>query len=150
MNETASTMPNHERYLLGIPLVATVLIWLWVGSMNLLQSPGSSLMLIVLLTTCSTAALAALEVGKRSTPGAATRTPRTWFFMIALLWVVAYPMYMLQRRQFGLPNRLLPSCIVALVFCVSWFLMSSSIEARKSEVRQNFEELRSRLSQPAR
>ncbi|WP_314436801.1 hypothetical protein [Massilia timonae] len=146
MSENVSTVTNNERFLLGIPAVATLLIWFWVGNMNLMQSPGSSLMLIGLLTICATAALAAIEVSKTSQLALAGRSPKKWLFLIALLWGAAYPMYMYQRRQIGLPNRLVPACILSLVFCGSWILMNSSIEARKAEVRQNIEEMRSRFS----
>ena len=148
MNENVSTVTNNERYLLGIPALASLLIWFWVGRMNLMQSPGSILMLIGVLTICSTAALAALEVSNTSQLRPAGRSPTKWFCMIALLWFVAYPMYMYQRRQIGLPNRLLPACILALILCVSWSVMNSSIEARKAEVRQNLEEIRSQFSYP--
>ena len=141
---------NHERYLLGIPAVATLLIWTWVGSMNLLQSPGSTLFMIGLLTVGTTAALAALEVGKSpavlgATPG---RSSTSWFFLIALLWFVGYPMYMYQRRHRGLPNRLLPAAIVAVVFLLSYGVMNSSIESRKADVRERIEDLRNSFSSP--
>lgn len=150
MSENVNTVTNHERYLLGAPALAILLIWFWVGGMNLMQSPGSSLLLLGVLTIGSTAALAALEVSKAPQPGPAGRSPTKWFFMIALLWIVAYPMYMYQRRHSGLPNRLLPACILALMFCVSWSVMNTSIEARKTEVRMNLEEMRSRFSRPDR
>jgi hypothetical protein len=149
MNDNAHTITNHESYLLGIPLAATLLIWFWVGGMNLFQSPGSSMLLIGILTPGTTAAFAALEVSKTWQPGASGRSPTKWYFMIAFLWFATFPMYMYQRRHLGLPNRLLPACILSLVFCVSWTVMNSTIETRKAQVRNSLEEMRSRFSQPA-
>lgn len=145
MNENVDKIVNHERFLLGIPAVATVLVWMWVGSMNLLQSPGNSLFMLGLLTTVSTAVLAAMETGAAPRPEGA-RSPTAWFFMIALLWIVAYPMYMYQRRHRGLANRLLPAAVLAVVFCFSYFAMNANIETKRAAVLSNIEEMRARFS----
>lgn len=148
MNENISATTNHERYLLGIPAVATVLIWMWVGSMNLLQSPGNTLFMIGLLTVASTAILAAIEVGKLppALDAPPARSATAWFFLIGLLWFVGYPMYLYQRRHRGLPNRLLPAVVVAAVFLLSYSVMNASIESRKADVRNSIEQMRSRFS----
>ena len=149
MNHNA-IVTNHERYLLGIPVAATLLIWMWVGSMNLLQSPGNTLFMIGLLAVGATATLAALEVGShpQAADGPAGRSPTAWFFLIGLLWFVGYPMYMYQRRHRGLPNRLVPAAIVAVVFLFSYFAMNAGIESRKADVRERIEDMRSRFSSP--
>jgi hypothetical protein len=140
---------DYGTALLAIPVVATMLIWFWVSGMNLLQSPGSTLTLIGVATVLATAALAAMEaskVGMTRDKAKGTHNPATWFFMIALLWIVGYPAYLLKRKHFGLKNQLIPGLVVALVFLFSWSSMNSAVESRKAEVRSNIEEMQRKFN----
>lgn len=52
MPAAAKPLPlaDYGVALLAAPVVATMLIWLWVGNMNLLQSPGRTMTLILAAT----------------------------------------------------------------------------------------------------
>lgn len=50
--------------MLIIPVITTLLIWFWVGEMNLLQNPRSSLNMLIVLTVVSTGILAYIEAEK--------------------------------------------------------------------------------------
>jgi hypothetical protein len=70
--------------------------------MNLLQSPGDTMALIMLATVLGTAVVAAMEaskVGMKSDRKKGTYSPTSWFFIITLLWIIGYPAYLFKRRQ---------------------------------------------------
>ncbi|MHB8534752.1 MAG: zinc ribbon domain-containing protein [Sulfuricaulis sp.] len=137
-SEVAISKPaaDYGMFLLAIPVVATMLIWFWVSGMNLLQSPGDTMALLMLATVLGTAIVAAMEaskVGMKSDRKKGTYGPTAWFFIITLLWIIGYPVYLFKRKHFGLANRLIAGILVALVFVGSWSVMSSAIEAKKAE-----------------
>ena len=144
--EAAASKPtaDYGMFLLAIPVIATMLIWFWVSGMNLLQSPGDTMTLIMLATVLGTAIVAAMEaskVGMKSDRQKGTYSPTAWFFIITLLWIIGYPVYLFKRKHFGLANRLVAGILVALIFVVSWSVMSSAIEAKKAEVHGNLEQM---------
>jgi len=55
-------LKDYGFILLITPIVSTILIWFWIGSMNLLQGPGSKLTGLVAVTIIITAITAAMEV----------------------------------------------------------------------------------------
>lgn len=147
----ASSKPttDYGMFLLAIPVVATMLIWFWVSDMNLLQSPGSTMALIMIATILGTAIVAAMEaskVGMKSDREKGTYSPTAWFFIISLLWIIGYPVYLFKRKHYGLANRLVAGILVAVVFLGSWIIMSSAIEAKKKEIRGNLEQFQNQLN----
>jgi hypothetical protein len=78
------------------------LIWLWVGSMNRLQNPSSTLNVLVILTVIATAALGAVEanqlgIGNDSDvtqKGTKRSGPTQWFVFLLLLWIIGFPAYL--------------------------------------------------------
>lgn len=97
--------------MLVVPFVACLLIWFWIGSMTLLQGPGSSLSLVAVGTVVVTAALGfadakRLGMGAPSDPHKGSG-PGAWFAFIALLWVIGYPVYLHRRKQYGAHSYLL-------------------------------------------
>ena len=147
---TGTTTPaaDYGMFLLAIPVVATLLIWFWVSGMNLLQSPGDTLTLIMLSTVLGTAIVAAMEASKAgmvSDRKKGTYSPTAWFFIITLLWIVGYPAYLLKRRHYGLANRLIVGLIIALVFAGSWSVMNTAVEAKQAEVRGDLEKMQRQL-----
>ena len=64
----AATLPkpaaDYGMFLLAIPVITTMLIWFWVSGMNLLQSPGDKMALLMLATVLGTAVVAAMEASK--------------------------------------------------------------------------------------
>lgn len=148
--EAARSKPaaDYGIFLLAIPVVATMLIWFWVSGMNLLQSPGDTMALIMLATVLGTAIVAAMEaskVGMKSDRKKGTYSPTAWFFIIALLWIIGYPVYLFKRKHFGLSNRLIAGILIALIFVGSWSAMGSAIEAKKTEVRGDLEQMQRQL-----
>lgn len=132
--------------MLLVPLVTTLLIWFWVGSMNLLQNPGNTMTVLGLLTVILTAILAAVEAqqvgaGKRDDvddKGKKRSGPGAWFAVVLLLWVVGFPAWLYQRGKYGLTNLVAGGIIVGLIFAGSWYMMNSAIETKIAEVRNVF------------
>lgn len=131
---------DYGIVLLAIPAVATLLIWFWVASMNLLQNPGSSMTLIMLGTVLGTAIVAAMEASKngmKSVRSEGTYSPTSWFFIFLLLWIIGYPMYLYKRKKYGLKNLLVLGLIAAIVFVVSYSIMSTAIDEKIAEIQRN-------------
>jgi len=140
--------PSYDMFLLAIPLIGTMLVWFWISGLNLFQSPGSKLSLILIAVILGTSIVAAMEankVGMKSDKKKGTYSSTSWFFIITLLWVVGYPAYLYKRRQFGLKNRLLAGVAVTFVFLGSWALMNSAVEAKKGEIRDGMAEMQQQL-----
>ncbi len=147
---TADKPADYGIALLAIPLVATLLVWFWVGNMNLFQSPGSTLGLIMVATVLGTAGVAAMEAtraGMKTDRAQGTYSPTAWFFIIALLWIIGYPAYLYKRASAGLANRLAAGTAIALVFTGSWGVMFAAVEEQKAEVMAGFEELEMEMEQ---
>ena len=129
---------DYGIFLLALPVIAIMLMWFWVGNLNLLQNPGQILSFIGVATVALTALIAALEasqVGMTSNRESGTYSPVAWFFIILLLWVVGYPAYLYKRRSYGLTNFLLIGLVVTLVFVGSQVALALSIEHQKDRVR---------------
>ena len=129
---------DYEIALLAIPAISTMLVWFWVSGMNLLQSPASSLNLIMLATIFGTAIVAATEASKVGMPSdkvPGSKGPVAWFFLFVLLWFVSYPAYLFKRKHFGLENRMPAGILLMLIFLGSTYLISSEIERKRSEIR---------------
>lgn len=127
---------------LVIPLAATVLIWTWIGTLNLLQAPASMLNFVGALTVLSTGALAATEAGKLgigadgdiSPRGIRRSGPLGWFVFHALLWVFAFPAYFYWRSRYGAKNMIVGGIIVTIVFFGSWVGMGLMIASASERV----------------
>lgn len=134
--------------LMAIPAVGTMLIWFWVSGMNLLQSPQNSLALIMITTIVGTGIVAAMEASKVMTElerKNGTSSPGLLFFSFLLLWFVAYPAYMFNRRTHGLPNLLAAGILLMLIFVGSSFALNSAIESKKDEIRKGITDFQSQL-----
>ena len=139
---------DYGMFLLAIPIVTTMLIWFWVSGMNLLQSPGNTMALLMVATVLGTAIVAAMEASKagmKSDRKKGTYSPTAWFFVITLIWIIGYPVYLFKRKYFGLDNRLVAGILVALLFVGSWSIMNSAIDTKKAELRGEFEQLQQQL-----
>ena len=132
-----SSGADYGMFLLAIPVIAVCLTWFWIGSMNLLESPDSKLNLIIFATVIGTAFLAAIEaqkIGMKYDRKNKTHSPTQWFFSLLLLWIVGYPVYLYERKRYGLKNLLFWGIVVAIAFCVSSYLMSASIEETRRHI----------------
>ncbi len=140
-NGNTQQITDYGTFLLAVPFVATMLIWFWVGGMNLLQSPSSALGLILIGTILGTATLAAMEASKLSMMSDKPKgaySPTAWFFIISLLWIVGYPVYLYQRKHYGLKNRLGFGIAVMVIFLISYTGMNESIEKQRAKVLGGF------------
>ena len=147
----SGTVANHEIFLLAIPVVGTMLIWFWVANMNLLQSPGDSLGLVSISTVLGTAIAAAMEakaLGMTSDRERGTTSPTSWFFAIALIWIIAYPAYLYKRKQYGAKNRVWLGLMLAIIFAGSSFALGYAIESKKAEIRESLEKLTRQFASP--
>jgi len=138
--------------LIGLPIIATVLAWLWIGSMSLWQGRESNLIGLAALTVLSTALIAAQEarwLGMVS-DGKGEYGPVAWFLLVAVIWVIAYPSYLYRRRKYGLPNLLRQGIGVVLVFLGSVFFLNHTIEGRNAEERQRLERATASVQPTAR
>lgn len=147
---TLVSKTDYSLLLLIIPVVATVLIWTWVSFMNMLQSPGDAMILILLATLLGTASIATVEAKKtraQSDKEGGTYRPATWFFLIAIFWTIGYPLYFYKRKTMGLSNRLIPGIIISLIFTISWVLMFYAIEARRAELLNSFDQIETELGE---
>jgi hypothetical protein len=134
-----------------LPLLATALIWFWVGSMNLFQNPSGSLTMLTLGTIVGTAIMIAVEAGqlgmgtKLDARGKPSSGPVVWFLFACLLWIVAFPWYLDQRRHYGRRPLVIQGIFIGLIFVGSAFAMGSQIEAQKSRVRDSLQQFQNRL-----
>lgn len=139
--QTSGPKADYGVFLLAIPIVSTLLILFWVGNMNLLQSPGDSMALIMIGTVVGTAILAAMEASKLgmvSDRKKGTYSPTAWFFIVSFLWIIGYPAYLFKRRHYGLKNRLGSGIAVAFVFVGTFSAYGAAIESKKAEVLREF------------
>lgn len=147
--QTLKPAADYEVFLLAIPVMAAMLIWFWVGNMNLLQSPNASLAMIGVATVLGTAMVAAMEakaLGMTHDKANGTTGPAGWFFVIVLMWIFAYPGYLYKRKQFGVANRLALGILVGSVFVVSWVVMNSRIDDKKAEIHESLEQVQHQLA----
>ena len=125
------------QLLLAIPLVATLLIWFWVGSMNLLQGPGSTMSVIGLGTVLTTAVIAYVDA-KRLGMENAKNGPGAWAAFVGLLWIIGFPAYLRQRKRFGGRSYFAAAILVTLLFTGSYFMMTAAISERQQQLQNLF------------
>jgi hypothetical protein len=144
----AAVKPEHRSrdgvglFLLIVPAAAIVLMWAWIGQMNLLQGPGSALALVIAVTVIATAALAGHEAstlgmgrpGNVDKRGRSREGPVAWFFLVLLLWALCYPMYMYRRHRYGVHNHLLIAALLVVGCVGSALALSNAITQRSTEV----------------
>lgn len=137
--EPAHVDETLAQAMLLVPIIGCLLIWFWIGSMNLFQNPEASLWLVGIGTVLATAGLAASDAGRlgMGIPGDPHREhlPITWFWLIALLWIVCFPAYLHRRRKYGARSLLVGGILVALIFSVSAVGMGTAIDAQREKVR---------------
>lgn len=144
------TSPETIGYvMLVIPLIATLLIWFWIGSMTMLQNPGSTLTFLGIATVVITAILGAYEAnqlgfGTSDDPRVkkSETSPVGYFFGMILLWIVVYPIYLYQRSKKGKKNLIIGGILIALTFSISVYSIGSAIGEKSDEIRNIFNKFR--------
>ena len=144
LSEPGSAAPRTEPLpasdygipLLAIPIVAVLLMWLWVGNMNLLQSPGAWLWFCAIATVAATAVLATVEDSK-----ARGSTDAKWVVTLALVWVIGYPAYLGHRTVHGLKDLRVAGIVVALAFVGSLFYFDYALGKAQDEALRAVREI---------
>ncbi|ABM04073.1 hypothetical protein Ping_2333 [Psychromonas ingrahamii 37] len=149
ISNTSKPVTDYGLLLLGLPVVTTFLIWFWISGLNLLQSPGGKMSLLILLTVLGTAIITAMEaskVGMKSDIKKGSYSPTAWFFIISLIWIIGYPVYLYKRKNYGLSNRLIMGGIIAVIFVSSWGIMNLAIDSQKEKFRGDLEQVQQQLN----
>ena len=134
--EIARSGETLGHLMLIVPFLAIMLIWFWIGNMNLLQSPGSKLNLISVGTIILTSLLAYLEASQLGFGKEKKETkPIVYFFGMVLVWIVVYPIYLYQRSKKGKKNLVVGGIVVALIFAGSYLLMNNAISEKVNEIQ---------------
>lgn len=139
---------DYGTFLLAIPVVTSLLIWFWVSGMNLFQSPGDTLSLLMLSTIIGTAIVASMEarkLGMTSDRKKGTYSPTAWFFIITFMWIIGYPIYLYKRKHYGLANKLLAGIVVTLIFIGSYGIMDATIEEAATQMQGELNNLQREL-----
>jgi uncharacterized protein YecT (DUF1311 family) len=121
---TAMSPPavNYTAVWLAIPIIAALVILMGTAGIAGFQLSANGIAGIVFATILGTALVAAIEaskVGMKMDRSKGTYGPVVWFIVMALLWIIAYPVYMFKRKHYGLPNRLVAALVVAVLFVLS-------------------------------
>jgi len=141
---TASQSDTIGYMLLIIPFVAIMLMWFWVGSMNIFQNPRSVLQLIIVITILITAILSSYEASKLGMKKKGREKtiletgPLGYFFAISLLWVISYPIYLFNRSKYGCKNLLVGGIIIVIIFVLVGFILDMSISSQIERIRNLF------------
>ncbi len=135
INETVGTIA------LVLPLGGAALMWFWVGSMNLLQNPSSSLNSVAVLVVFGTAILIGVEANELGMAGPNDSRPRAtsplvWGITTLLLWFISFPLYMFTRSKYGVKNRCIEAMLITFLFCLSYFVIGGEIGSEKNKVRE--------------
>ena len=156
--ETQKPQETLGIIMLVLPLASSLVIWQWVGGMNLLQNPGSVLTLLSVGTVVATGILAGIEadklgVGKGKKLDKKGREkhqtgPIGWAISVMISWVFSFPAYMYWRSRYGAKNMLIGGIGVALLFLgiTSWMaVMIESSRSRAVQVAERFQQEASNL-----
>lgn len=125
------------------PFISGLLVWLWIANMNLLQDPSGTLSVLTIITVGGTALLMAVEasqlgMGKQlDSRGKKGSSPIAWFFVGCLLWFIAFPWYLDQRRYYSRKPLAVGGILVMLFFLGSSAVVGAAIENRKAEIRKS-------------
>lgn len=122
----------------GVPLIGTLLLWIVIPNLTLLDRPSNDVLAIVCFVVIGTAILCAFEaskLGMRSDRYNGTYSPAQWMLLILFMWAICYPAYLLKRRTYGAPSRLLLGMLLTVVFVGSAFALEMQIEGKVNELR---------------
>jgi predicted RNA-binding Zn-ribbon protein involved in translation (DUF1610 family) len=93
-----------------IPLVASLIIWFWIGELRLIDNPGAKLAGVMIVVVISTAILAGVDANqlgigssryKKDKERKSSGDPAGWFVSLLVLWAGMYPYYLYRRSRHG-------------------------------------------------
>ncbi|MFM7180188.1 MAG: hypothetical protein ACKO2G_01790 [Verrucomicrobiales bacterium] len=139
--------------LLVLPTVSALLIVFWIGSMNLLQNPGSTLAFIVIATVIACGLLVGFEANQLGVgsdtdiddKGSKKTGPVGWAVFTMLMWVIGYPAYMGHRSKYGANDLLFGAILTTFLFISAIFYINYAIEEKKAQVRAGVREVQKEL-----
>ena len=143
----ASVKDSRPSEVLGslillLPLGATILIWFWIGKMNLLQKPGSALTVVMLITIILTGVLVGIEASFLKIGKNEKRTgPIGWAVVVMLFWIIGYPCYLFWRSRYGAKNLIIGALLVMIIFLGCGGLVGFAIETSLEEARRALRDL---------
>ncbi|MDA9923645.1 MAG: hypothetical protein P1U87_22305 [Verrucomicrobiales bacterium] len=150
----AAASPQKPQETLGIiilllPLISALLIWFWVGSMNMLQNPGSTLSMLAIGTVIATGVLVGIEASQlgigsdsdKDKKGRKKTGPIGWAVFTLLLWIIGFPAYLGYRSRYGAKNMVVGGIAVALLFLAAVAVMNATIEEAAGEIRRSFQDI---------
>ena len=113
----ARTKPvNLAILLFALPLVGVFLLWFVnPGGRNpevLLYAVAYPVVILSAILVAVEAKLAGMKTDRQK----GTYGPVPWFFLVLLLWCIAFPIYMYKRRHYGLRNYLIAAIATAAMF----------------------------------
>jgi erythromycin esterase len=113
------------RIMLIIPVLAVIIMWLWITDMNWLRPVFFYLNLISLGTVILTSLLAYREASRLGFGEQKNEIkPIVYFIGMFLLWPIFFPLYLHQRRKKGKKNRLVIAIITAFIFSGSYLALN--------------------------
>ncbi|MDB6140880.1 MAG: hypothetical protein JWO94_3952 [Verrucomicrobiaceae bacterium] len=126
-----------------LPLVGALLNIFWVANMSLLQGPGSSLNMIMVLVVVGSAVLIGVEATQlgiggptdsRVLAGKRVTGPVGWAAFTLFMWLFGFPGYMYFRSKFGMKNMFAGAIAATIFFLGTVFVMNAAIESKMSEI----------------
>ena len=126
----------------ALPALSTVLMWLWIPELSLLEGVANKLLLIgvgTILLTSLLVLIDAQKIGWGSLKGESS--PFLLFLGCLLLWIVVYPLYLYKRQAHGMKNLCAVGLITALLMTGTWLYWGSVIEKHRADVQRQLEEL---------
>lgn len=144
---TAKQKPQETLgiFMVLLPLISAMLIWFWVGSMTLLQNPGSTLQFLITGTVIATGVLVAIDASQlgigsgTDKKGRKSSGPVAWAVFTLLFWFVGFPAYLGYRSRHGAKNMVVGGIAVTILFLASAIMMNGRIEEHADEIRRSFE-----------
>ena len=136
-------------FILLLPLISAMLMFYWVGSMNMFQNPGSTLSMLGIGTVIATGILIGIEASQlgigidsdKDKKGRKKVGPIGWVVFTLLVWIIAFPAYLGYRSHYGAKNMLVGGIAVALIFLAAFLFIEVSIAERADEIRRSFQDI---------
>ena len=120
-----------------IPLISSIMIWYWFLYLDVLKRMNVYLLIIFISTILLTSIVATIDSHRLGMKVQILKNKNIYggkfltFFIFLLLWIYAYPSFLLRRKNFGSRNLFIP-----LIFSVLIFLGSVSYIFYVSEVKK--------------
>lgn len=122
-----------------IPLISSLLLWYWFKYLEIIKKMNTYIIVVVILTILFTSIVATIDshrIGmrvkifvKKGIYGGKFLT----FFIFLLLWIYAYPSFLLRRKNFGSRNLFIPLIFSLLIFLGSTIYIFYASEMKMAE-----------------